>query len=157
MEENYNKNEENSKLGAGEKDRSNQGTQNTPNNANNSNTYNYNNNSGGYYNNNYNNGYSNNNYNNNYNNNDNNNGYNNYNNGNNNNNYASQESKTAMGVLFALFLGVIGLLIGMCMYPQNSYERKTFVSGWIKTFVICIAVAAVFTIIAVVVVAGSAY
>ena len=62
-----------------------------------------------------------------------------------------------MGVLFALFLGVIGLLIGMCMYPQNSYERITFVSGWIKTFVICIAVAAVFTIIAVAVVAGSAY
>ena len=149
MEENYNKNEENSKLGAEEKDRSNQGTQNTPNNANNTNNNNYNNNSGGYYNNNYNNGYSNNNYNNN--------GYNNYNNGNNNNNYESQESKTAMGVLFALFLGVIGLLIGMCMYPQNSYERKTFVSGWIKTFVICIAVAAVFTIIAVVVVAGSAY
>ena len=149
MEENYNKNEENSKLGVEEKDRSNQGPQNTPNNANNTNNNNYNNNSGGYYNNNYNNGYSNNNYNNN--------GYNNYNNGNNNNNYESQESKTAMGVLFALFLGVIGLLIGMCMYPQNSYERKTFVSGWIKTFVICIAVAAVFTIIAVVVVAGSAY
>lgn len=149
MEENYNKNEENSKLGVEEKDRSNQGPQNTPNNANNSYDNNYNNNSGGYYNNNYNNGYSNNNYNNN--------GYNNYNNGNNNNNYASQESKTAMGVLFALFLGVIGLLIGMCMYPQNSYERITFVSGWIKTFVICIAVAAVFTIIAVVVVAGSAY
>ena len=149
MEENLNKNEENSKLGAEEKDRSNQGPQNTPNNANNSYDNNYNNNSGGYYNNNYNNGCSNNNYNNN--------GYNNYNNGNNNNNYASQESKTAMGVLFALFLGVIGLLIGMCMYPQNSYERKTFVSGWIKTFVICIAVAAVFTIIAVVVVAGSAY
>lgn len=149
MEENYNKNEENSKLGVEEKDRSNQGPQNTPNNANNSYDNNYNNNSGGYYNNNYNNGCSNNNYNNN--------GYNNYNNGNNNNNYASQESKTAMGVLFALFLGVIGLLIGMCMYPQNSYERKTFVSGWIKTFVICIAVAAVFTIIAVVVVAGSAY
>ena len=139
MEENYNKNEENSKLGVEEKDRSNQGSQNTPNNANNSYDNNYNNNSGGYYNNNYNNG------------------YNNYNNGNNNNNYASQESKTAMGVLFALFLGVIGLLIGMCMYPQNSYERITFVSGWIKTFVICIAVAAVFTIIAVVVVAGSAY
>lgn len=149
MEENYNKNEENSKLGVEEKDRSNQGPQNTPNNANNSYDNNYNNNSGGYYNNNYNNGYSNNNYNNN--------GYNNYNNGNNNNNYASQESKTAMGVLFALFLGVIGLLIGMCMYPQNSYERITFVSGWIKTFVICIAVAAVFTIIAVAVVAGSAY
>lgn len=149
MEENLNKNEENSKLGAEEKDRSNQGTQNTPNNANNTNNNNYNNNSGGYYNNNYNNGYSNNNYNNN--------GYLNYNNGNNNNNYESQESKTTMGVLFALFLGVIGLLIGMCMYPQNSYERKTFVSGWIKTFVICIAVAAVFTIIAVVVVAGSAY
>lgn len=147
MEENYNKNEENSKLGAEEKDRSNQGTQNTPNNANNSNNNNYNNNSGGYYNNNYNNGYSNNNYNNN--------GYLNYNNGN--NNYESQESKTVMGVLFALFLGAIGLLIGMCMYPQNSYERKTFVSGWVTTFVICIAVAAVFTIIAVVVVAGSAY
>ena len=149
MEENYNKNEENSKLGVEEKDRSNQGPQNTPNNANNSYDNNYNNNSGGYYNNNYNNGYSNNNYNNN--------GYLNYNNGNNNNNYESQESKTTMGVLFALFLGVIGLLIGMCMYPQNSYERKTFVSGWIKTIVICIAVAAVFTIIAVVVVAGSAY
>lgn len=149
MEENLNKNEENSKLGAEEKDRSNQGTQNTPNNANNTNNNNYNNNSGGYYNNNYNNGYSNNNYNNN--------GYLNYNNGNNNNNYESQESKTAMGVLFALFLGVIGLLIGMCMYPQNSYERKTFVSGWVTTFVICIAVAAVLTIIAVVVVAGSAY
>ena len=39
------------------------------------------------------------------------------------------ESKTGIGVLCAIFLGVLGLLVGY-MYPPSSLERKTFLRGW---------------------------
>ena len=51
------------------------------------------------------------------------------------------ESKTGLGVLMALFLGLIGLIIGLCIYKSDSYERQTFVKGWGITFAICAVVA----------------
>lgn len=51
------------------------------------------------------------------------------------------DSKTGLGVVMALFLGLIGLIIGLCMYKSDSYERQTFVKGWGITFAICTVVA----------------
>ena len=45
-------------------------------------------------------------------------------------------SKTGIGVLLGLFLGLIGLIIGVCIYPSGSYERQTFIKGWLIIFVI---------------------
>ncbi len=39
-------------------------------------------------------------------------------------------SKTAIGVLL-FFLGIIGLIVGLLLYPYNTYERKTFIKGWV--------------------------
>ena len=50
------------------------------------------------------------------------------------------KSKTTEGVLMALFLGVLGLIIGLLIYPSNSYERQTFLSGWTKTFVVMLII-----------------
>ena len=48
--------------------------------------------------------------------------------------------KTGLGVLLALFLGVIGLIIGICLYPADTVERKTFMKGWGVTFAISIGI-----------------
>lgn len=50
------------------------------------------------------------------------------------------EKKTTMGVILCLFLGLIGLLIGIIIYPSGSLERKTFMKGWLTTFLISLAV-----------------
>lgn len=61
--------------------------------------------------------------------------------------YETYEDKTKVGVLMAIFLGLLGLIIGACIY--DGQEKKTFVSGWIEAFeikivlVIFIAIAAV--------------
>lgn len=44
--------------------------------------------------------------------------------------YQSAESKTGLGFLCGLFLGLIGLIIGLCLYPSNTTERETFIRGW---------------------------
>ena len=48
----------------------------------------------------------------------------------------SGESKTGIGALLGIFLGLIGLIIGLCMYPNDSIERKTFMKGWAIAFII---------------------
>lgn len=50
----------------------------------------------------------------------------------------NDESKTGMGILMALLLGVIGLVVGICLYPENSFARKTFIKGWGITLAISI-------------------
>lgn len=57
------------------------------------------------------------------------------------------ESKTGMGVIMAIFLGLIGLLIGIALYPSGTVARKTFIKAWGLTYVICIGVVLLFTII----------
>lgn len=44
------------------------------------------------------------------------------------------ESKAGLGVVMALFLGIMGLIIGICMYSSDSVERSTFIKGWGITF-----------------------
>ena len=50
------------------------------------------------------------------------------------------ESKGAIGVIMALFLGLIGLIIGLLIYPTGSFERETFLKAWIKTFIVMVVV-----------------
>lgn len=50
------------------------------------------------------------------------------------------QPKTGIGVVMALFLGVIGLVIGIAMYPENTVARKTFMKAWGITFGVCIGV-----------------
>ena len=56
------------------------------------------------------------------------------------------QSKGSIGVIMALFLGIIGLVIGLLMYPTGSYERDTFVKAWVKTYVIVIIASVVLCI-----------
>lgn len=53
---------------------------------------------------------------------------------------SSYEDKTVVGVLMALFLGVLGLLIGLLLYPAHTWERESFLSGWLKCFVVTIII-----------------
>ena len=64
------------------------------------------------------------------------------------------ESKTGIGVLMGLFLGIIGLVIGICMYPAGTLARKTFLKAWGITFGVCVAILVVCYII-ILCVAGS--
>lgn len=57
------------------------------------------------------------------------------------------ESKKGMGLLLGFLLGLIGLIIGICMYHEGTEERKTFMNGWIISFVINICISVVFSII----------
>lgn len=49
-------------------------------------------------------------------------------------------SKTGVGVLLGLFLGVIGLIIGLCLFKEGTIARKTFLKAWGITFGITIAI-----------------
>ena len=57
------------------------------------------------------------------------------------------ESKTGMGVLLEIFLGLIGLIIGICIYPSRTEARDTFVKGWLTAFLIEIGVAIILGVI----------
>ena len=56
------------------------------------------------------------------------------------------QNKRDIGVIMALFLGLIGLIIGLLLYPAGSYERATFLNGWIKTYVICLIIVIVLVV-----------
>ena len=55
-------------------------------------------------------------------------------------NQSAGQSKKGLGVLLGIFFGLIGLIVGICLYNENSIERKTFINGWIIGFVGSIAV-----------------
>ena len=77
---------------------------------------------------------------------------NNYNNNSNNNNAvanSNNQSKTAVGVLMSLFLGLLGLFIGVMMYPQNTVARKTFVKGWVTAFCVSLGLTVLMYIVAI--------
>ncbi len=57
------------------------------------------------------------------------------------------QNKMILGILLCVFLDLIGLIIGLIMYPIGSYERNTFVIGWARAFLCELAVAIIVTII----------
>ncbi len=44
--------------------------------------------------------------------------------------------KTLMGFLLGYFLGIIGLIIGLCMFESGTRARNTFLKGWCIAFVV---------------------
>ncbi len=50
------------------------------------------------------------------------------------------EPKTGIGILMGLFLGISGLIIGLCIYPAGTIARKSFLKAWGITFGVAIAV-----------------
>ena len=62
-------------------------------------------------------------------------------------NIAVEEPKNTMGILLGLFLGLIGLIIGVCLYKDGSLERETFIKGWTKGFIISVVISVVIGII----------
>ena len=57
--------------------------------------------------------------------------------------------RTAAGICFCLFLGILGLALGLAVFPAKTYARKTFLSAWLNTFLIALGVAVVLAIIVV--------
>ena len=51
------------------------------------------------------------------------------------NNSNNPEPKS-LGVVFGLFLGILGLIIGICIYSNNPTERGNFLKSWAITFFI---------------------
>ena len=54
--------------------------------------------------------------------------------------------KTLLGVVLCLTLGLLGLIIGLCMYPSGSVERETFVRGWVSMFVSLFAILVILSV-----------
>ncbi|MBO5927455.1 MAG: zinc ribbon domain-containing protein [Clostridia bacterium] len=52
------------------------------------------------------------------------------------------ESKAGIGVLMALFLGIIGLIIGVLIYPYRTEARRTFVKGFWITYAVVLSIGA---------------
>ena len=48
---------------------------------------------------------------------------------------ADPRNKNTIGILLGIFTGLLGLIIGVLIYPTYSIERTTFVNGWIKGFI----------------------
>ena len=57
------------------------------------------------------------------------------------------EPKTGIGVVMALFLGLIGLIIGILIYPTGTVARRTFIKAWCITYAVVFGVAILFMII----------
>ena len=56
----------------------------------------------------------------------------------------ADEPKTGMGVLMGLLLGLIGLVVGLCLYKEGTIARKTFIKSWGITFAICAVLSLIF-------------
>ena len=58
------------------------------------------------------------------------------------------ESKFGIGVLFFFLLPrIIGLIIGLAIYPKNTIARKTFLKGWLTPLFIILGITFVLIII----------
>lgn len=55
--------------------------------------------------------------------------------------------KTGIGVLLGLFLGIIGLIIGICIYPEGTVARKTFIKAWAITYGCEVLLSIIFTVV----------
>ncbi len=49
-----------------------------------------------------------------------------------------ERNKKTIGILFSLFFGILGLIVGLLMYKEGTEERATFIKGWVKGLIITI-------------------
>ena len=66
---------------------------------------------------------------------------------NNNNGAEYNVSKAGIGVIMSLFLGLLGLIIGVLIYPSGTVARKTFVKGWLITWAVCSILVVIFYVL----------
>lgn len=59
----------------------------------------------------------------------------------------ADEPKTVIGVIMSIFLGVIGIVIGLLMFPEGTVARKTFIKGWLIAFIVQTVLGVIFGII----------
>lgn len=64
-------------------------------------------------------------------------------------------TKIEIGVLSSLFLGLLGLIIGICLYPSGTLARTTFIKGWLITYIIKIVAVVIFFNIAIALMAAA--
>ena len=57
------------------------------------------------------------------------------------------QEKTGVGVLLSLFLSLLGLIIGLLLYPAGTVSRKSFLRGWTITFAILAGISVVLIIL----------
>lgn len=62
----------------------------------------------------------------------------------------NNQSKSTIGVLLGIFLGLMGLIIGLLLYPENTTSRATFMKGWTKGFIGAIVAIVVIYLIAII-------
>ena len=60
------------------------------------------------------------------------------------NHQVENNSKTSIGVVLGLFLGLIGLIIGLLLYNNENESRQTFIKGWAIGFVVSIVLVFIF-------------
>ena len=71
--------------------------------------------------------------------------------------YEIEEPKTGIGVLLGLFLGLIGLIIGLLLYPSGTLRRETFIRGWVGAFICSIVIGVIIYVAAIGCVAAYRY
>ena len=59
----------------------------------------------------------------------------------------NDEPKTGIGIVLGLFLGIIGLVIGFCLYKDGTVARKTFIKAWTTTFIISVIIGIIIGVI----------
>ena len=47
-----------------------------------------------------------------------------------------KENKTTLGFWLGVLIGLIGLIIGICSYPQGTVSRTTFLKGWLYSLIV---------------------
>ena len=58
----------------------------------------------------------------------------------------SARDKMGVGFLLSFFLGLIGLIIGICMYPAATEERSSCMKGCVIGFIINIILTVIFSV-----------
>ena len=57
--------------------------------------------------------------------------------------------RTWFGVLMAILVGLIGLIVGLYVYPYDTQSRSTFIRGWATTFIATMLLAVIIVFIVV--------
>lgn len=66
-----------------------------------------------------------------------------------------KESKFTIGVVLCIALGILGFIIGLLLYPVNTYERETFMKGWLKCLVVVSITLIIVALLVVLILIGS--